>query len=501
MNQSTWSTHKCCASKRDTKKPASKEHFIKSGLFAKQFLHCESSSHNQQNSGNTEDGKRKGNQNASLASAAIIIFSVLASPWNLDIVNINSVYQQPALTTIQVSRSDALALTDEQLLISDVWKEVTRQYVDPSFNGLGEEKWKKMRLDAVKAIQNVDPDNKSAIYDQIRNMLKALGDPYTRFLTPDQFESLTIYAKGGSSGGVGIQLIVDPSMGKVVVINTSPDSPAAKGGILPGDVILDVDGVDMASATAEVVASACRGDPNTSIQITVKHDGGKAKPQTLTLTRSIIKNNPVQMSTFTVTSATSNKKATVGVLKVSAFSQVTVSQMVDGLRDMTKGGKPSLGAIIVDVRGNAGGYMPAGVDAASLFLKPNAVVISEVNKSEKAKVYLADGIGSETDIPLYMLVDSRTASASEIMTAALQDNGRATVAGTTKTFGKGRIQNVQGPLIDGSGLAVTKAKYMTPNGRDIHGVGITPNVMLEESMCGSDDDAASCLSALLTTNL
>merc|ERR1712238_512219 len=136
--------------------------------------------------------------------------------------------------------------------------------------------------------------------------------------------------------------------------------------------------------------------------------------------------------------------------------------------------------------------MPAGIDVANLFLPPQARVISEVNKSGRATIYINDGVGSDTSVPLYVLVDKRTASASEILTAALQENNRATVIGS-QTFGKGRIQNIQGPLEDGSGIAVTKAKYMTPNGRDINGVGITPDV----KSCGSNDLPVTCLEGLL----
>ena len=145
-----------------------------------------------------------------------------------------------------------------------------------------------------------------------------------------------------------------------------------------------------------------------------------------------------------------------------------VDQLVDGLREISK---TPLKAVVFDVRGNAAGFMPVGVDAAKLFPPPNAKVIAEVNKSQKAKIYL------------YILVDSLTASASEIFTAALQDNEHATVVGTSKTFGKGRIQNFQGPLLDGSGLSVTKAKYMTPNGHDIQGIGITPDIKLLGDKC------------------
>jgi carboxyl-terminal processing protease len=125
------------------------------------------------------------------------------------------------------------------------------------------------------------------------------------------------------------------------------------------------------------------------------------------------------------------------------------------------------------------------------------VVISkkqEVDKTGRATIYINDGVGSETETPLYVLVDQKTASASEILTAALQDNHRATVVGGTRTFGKGRIQNVQ-PLASGGGIAITKAKYLSPNGRDIQSIGISPDI--QSKSCGPTDSAMNCLDGVL----
>ena len=183
---------------------------------------------------------------------------------------------------------------------------------------------------------------------------------------------------------------------------------------------------------------------------------------------------------------------TYGILQLPSFSQETTKQAVEGLRQLQKNG---IDALVIDVRGNAGGYMPAGVDVAKLFLPPKARIITQVDKTDRQTIEIADGIGSETELPLYIVVDQRTASASEIMTAALQDNGRATVIGRSKTFGKGRIQNVQEVSGNGSGVAVTKAKYITPKGNDIHGIGITPNI--KSDACGPANTVSDCLSSVL----
>jgi len=181
----------------------------------------------------------------------------------------------------------------------------------------------------------------------------------------------------------------------------------------------------------------------------------------------------------------------VGLITISSFSQETPSQLVEALRGVTQKGAR---VIAVDLRGNAGGYMPAGVEAAKLFLPPGAKVISEVKRDGVAETFLSEGVGSETKAPLFLLVDGRTASASEIMAAALQDNKRAFLIGPSKTFGKGRIQNVV-PLEDGSGVSVTKAKYVTPSGKDIHGVGLTPDQI--STTCGPTDAPENCLAGIL----
>lgn len=382
-------------------------------------------------------------------------------------------------------KSQALALTEEQLLVTDVWKEVTRQYLDTTYNGMGDEKWKAKRLEAVKKVTNFGPGEDEKVYEAIRTMLNSLDDPYTRFLTPDQYDALATYARGDSAG-VGVQLSVDPKSGQVVVLNTVPGAPAEKGGVMPGDVIVEVDGMDMTTAPAEVVAAKCRGAIGTNVNLTVRHAKDGSKTTDLTLERAKVQVNPVKTGMTTV------KGKKYGILQLPSFSQETTKQVVEGLRQLQK---DSVDALVIDVRGNAGGYMPAGVDVAKLFLPANARIITQVDKTDRQTIEISDGIGSETKIPLYIVVDKRTASASEIMTAGLQDNGRAIVVGPSKTFGKGRIQNVQEVSGNGSGVAVTKAKYITPKGNDIHGVGISPNI--KSDTCAPDNTVSDCLTSVL----
>lgn len=185
----------------------------------------------------------------------------------------------------------------------------------------------------------------------------------------------------------------------------------------------------------------------------------------------------VQATSFTIDSG---KK--IGLIKIPMFTEETVPQLVDGLRSITSESK--IGAIAIDLRGNPGGDMRAGVDAAKLFLPAGSKIESEVDKSGNVKTYEADGAGAHTSMPLYILIDKGTASAAETFSAALQDNKRAVILGTTNSFGKGtttkwiRLQN-------GSGVGVTTARSITPNGSDINGIGISPDKKL--SQCDGDD--------------
>jgi carboxyl-terminal processing protease len=432
---------------------------------------------------------RKPSQNQhtlnTLMTAVALFTTVLASP--IDIyVNINQCVIAP---TIVIEKSQAHALNENQQFISEVWQAVTSQYFDQTFNGLGENRWRAKEKDALQAVADTGPDDDAIVEDAIKNMLSSLGDPYTRFL-PRENEVLAAYATGASGkAGIGVQLLEDPRTKNVVVTATTASGPAASAGVQAGDVILKIDGENMEGASAEVVAAKCRGEQGEKVDIVFlrkSENGETGKESVKTLTRAKIKVNQVEPSIFT-----SPNGKRVGLLKVPSFSTETVKEMVDGIRSVTNDGK--IGAIAIDLRGNVGGYLPAGIDMAKLFLPAKARIISEVDKSGAIKGYDADGIGAETSLPVYLLVDGRTASAAEIFTAALQDNGRGIVVGS-KTFGKARIQNVK-QLENGSGVAVTRARYITPKGKDIHGVGIFPNK--EPNKCESTDLAQTCLAEFI----
>ena len=438
-------------------------------------------------------------QSARFFLASVLFASTVAAPININI-NINVDFDLKSKATMHISanptvtKMNAWAITENQQFVSDVWWCVTTQYFDPTFNGLTEDGWRAKKMEAIQKVADTGPDDEAEVTAAIQSMLSELGDPYTRFLPREKYETLTAYARGGNAG-IGVQLLMDPRTNNVMVMNVPEDGPAAKMGVKQGDVILEIDGESMTGATAELVASKCRGEAGGKVDILIRKGGGidtgidtdksegkssKAPvEQLVTITRANIKVNPVRATTF----LSGEKK--IGLLTIPAFSQETRGQVVDAIRTVKD---QDIQAIAIDLRGNVGGYLPAGIDTSKLFLPGGKRVVAEVDRAGQVTAYYADGIGAETSIPLYLLVDQRTASAAEIFSAALQDNRRAVLVGS-KTFGKGRIQNVQS-VGNGNGVAVTRARYITPRGNDVHGIGITPN---KETNCKPEDSAAMCL--------
>ncbi|KAL3815742.1 hypothetical protein ACHAXA_004944, partial [Cyclostephanos tholiformis] len=320
----------------------------------------------------------------------------------------------------------------------------------------------------------------------------------------EKYDALTSYATGGveeedvfrlvgcGRGGMGVQLSEDPRSGNVIVMGTTMGGPAALVGVR-----------DWPGALSKSIPRGAGGDRNDH-----NEDDDATTILHLTLTSARIDSSINQVESSTFVSAGGKR---IGLLRVPSFSTETAGQMVDGLRYVTTidggGGDGAIDAIAIDVRGNVGGYMPAGVDVARLCLPAGDRIISEVGRptvgggsssssssSSVTKIYDADGIGARTSVPLYVLVDHRTASASEIFASALHDNGRAVIVGTTSTFGKGRIQTMR-PLGNGCGVAITRARYVTPSGRDLQGVGIKPDRV--PAKCGVEDTARTCLKGIV----
>ena len=373
----------------------------------------------------------------------------------------------------EASATDYGSFTAEQKVVAEAWRLVDNSFLDRTFNG---QDWFKLRQTYV----NQRYKNMDEAYAGIRKMIDTLGDKYTRFLAPSQYQSLVDSATG-TLAGVGCEISKN-SAGYVIASDVEDNSPAKKAGIQPMDVFVEVDGTKFdSSSTPDDVALKLRGPEGSKVGVTVDRNG---KIQDYIVTRQKI----------TVTSVKSYMSSLsgvgkVGVIRIKSFSGTTASTVSEQFQALKKKGA---NAIVVDVRGNPGGLLPGGVDTASLFLGANKPVVFVVNKQGvvDAQATLADGI--DLDTPLVVLVDAGTASAAEVFTAALQENGRANVAGE-KTFGKGIVQTIR-PLSDNNGgVAITVARYETPNHNDINKLGIP--VTISSSVDCPKDDATSCLKA------
>lgn len=368
------------------------------------------------------------------------------------IVRIGLLLIVPMMVVLSWS-TPAWAFTEEQRLVNEVWRIVNRSYVDESFN---HQNWRSLRQQVLSRPLN----NREAAYETIQQMLASLDDPFTRLLRPDQYRSLQTNTSGELTG-VGLQIALDPDTKELKVIAPLESSPAEQAGIRPADRILRIDGVPTAKLSLDEAAERMRGAIGSRVVLTVAREGESELD--IPVVRDRIAINPVYAQLRQLPN-----RPPIGYIRLNQFNAnatVELAKAVHRLEDQGAEG------YILDLRNNPGGLLQAGVEIARLWLDSGTIVYT-VNRQGIQDSFEADGPALTQD-PLIVLVNQGTASASEILAGALQDNGRAQLVGE-KTFGKGLIQSLF-ELSDGSGLAVTVAKYETPNHHDINKLGITPD--------------------------
>jgi len=349
----------------------------------------------------------------------------------------------------------AYAFTAEQKLLSEVWRLVDRSYVDGSFN---HQNWWLVRQRALK--QRLD--DRDQTYDAIQKMLASLEDPYTRLLKPDQYRSLQT-STSGELNGVGLQITQDIETGELRVIAPIEGSPAEQAGIQPNDRILKINGMPALDLTLDEAAERMRGPVGSIVVLTIARE--ETPPEEIQLKRDRITLNPVMAELRT------EADLKIGYIRLSQFNANATAEVAHAIAALETQGAASY---ILDLRNNPGGLLQAGVDIARLWLDDTTIVYT-VNREGIQDSFYANEPALTHD-PLVVLVNPGTASASEILAGALQDNGRAQLVGD-RTFGKGLIQSLFN-LSDGSGLAVTIARYETPNHHDINKQGIEPDVVV-----------------------
>ena len=373
------------------------------------------------------------------------------------------------LSTVLVV-NPAIALNDAQQLVVESWKLVNQSYVNP--DRFEEVHWKRLRQ---KALEGTITSSEQA-YSAIETMLSPLGDPYTRLLRPDDYTVMKA-SNQGSVSGVGLQLAHGSDDGRVVVIAPLEGSPAAEAGVVSGTAVLAVNGEPTEGLGLETTAARLRGDVGTQVVLTLQAPDGTTDEVTL-------ERRSVDLRTVRTRRLRQNDH-TLGYLRITQFSEGVPHQVQEAIAELSEKG---IEGLVLDLRNNSGGLVSAGLAVADAFISNDPIV--ETRNRDGIADPIQASASTLYDGPMVTLVNGGTASASEILAGALQDDGRSQLLGS-RTFGKGLIQTLTN-LSDGSGLAVTVAGYLTPNGRDIQGQGLEPDrtlVQPEPLNPGGDGDS------------
>lgn len=303
----------------------------------------------------------------------------------------------------------------------------------------------------------------------IRGMLEALGDPYSEYYDPEEYEQFLELTEGNYPG-VGLRL--EKVGGSVVVVATIPGSPAEKAGIKPQDVIVKVDGQDVTGLPLDAVVDLIRGEPGTSVELGLRRGD---REFFVRLVREVIHIEPVEAELI---------QGNLGYIKLETFSSGAASAFDRAVHDLREKGARGF---IIDLRGNGGGYLESAVEIAGRLVPRGEIVVRIQQSGTEDKI-----INRHTPLglPVVILVDGGTASASEIVAGAVQDHGTGALVGT-RTFGKGTIQSVL-PLANGGYLKLTTARYLTPSGREIEGQGLIPDIEVE----GEEEQIKRAISVL-----
>lgn len=335
-------------------------------------------------------------------------------------------------------------------------KELTAEQLNGFFNAIAD----KIRGDYVE-----DVTNRELLEGALSGMISAL-DPHSTYLDEEKFNEIRNQAEG-KFGGLGIEILVEKD--GIKVISPIEDTPAQKAGIKPGDVIVAIEGEPISAMSGFDALKKLRGDPGTFVNITIFRES--QSPFDLKITREFIKVNPVKFRT----------EDNVGYIRITTFNDQTTTKVIHAIRSIKKEAGTKLLGYVVDLRNNPGGLLDQAVSVTSLFIGRDKPVVSIKGKGKKQFAEFKSNSSDMTGgLPIVILVNSGSASASEIVAGALQDYKRAVVVGT-QSFGKGSVQRIS-PLRDIGALKLTIALYYTPKGRSIQKEGIVPDIKVEQQL-------------------
>lgn len=305
-------------------------------------------------------------------------------------------------------------------------------------------------------------DSEKLIYGAISGMLNEL-DPHSSFMTKESFQDFQVETKG-EFGGLGIQIGMREN--NLTVIAPIEDTPAYEAGLLAGDMIIKIEGVSTSGITLDKAVDKLRGKPGTKVTITILRKT-KKEPFDVTLTRAIIKVKAVKSRVI---------EENIGYIRLTQFKEKSGDEVQSALKELDKS---NVKGIILDLRNNPGGLLNEAINISSLFLPSGKTVVFTRDRSGKENPYRTRSFTyRDEERPVIVLVNEGSASASEIVSGAIQDYKRGIVIGQT-TFGKASVQSII-PMHDGSAVKLTTARYYTPKGRSIQGVGIKPDIEVEQ---------------------
>ena len=343
-----------------------------------------------------------------------------------------------SLVCIPGYSSDNDVPTEKIQQFVDVYKKIKDQYVD-----------------------EVDDDTlfNYAIEGMVSNL-----DPYSDYLSKDDFSELKI-GTTGRFGGIGIEITMED--GFVKIISPIDDTPAQRAGLKAGDLVIEVQDISLKDKSINDAVKLMRGEPGTKVKVKILREKEES-PLDFELVRQIIVSKGIKTEIF---------NGEVGYLRLSSFQSNSTANVRKAIYDLRKKSGNMMVALILDLRNNPGGVLGSAVGISDLFLKSGKIVYTKGRTNNSDLEYFANSEDILEGLPLYVLINGGSASASEIVAGALQDHKRAIIYGE-KSFGKASVQSIQ-EMMDGSALKLTTAKYYTPNDRHIHENGITPDVKIE----------------------
>jgi carboxyl-terminal processing protease len=321
-------------------------------------------------------------------------------------------------------------------------------------------------------------NSRDLIYGALKGMLSSL-DSHSQFLDPEDYDEMKVETQG-RFGGIGVEVTMKDGM--PCVITPIEDTPAFKAGLKPNDSIVSIDGKPTRDLALDEVVKLLRGDPGTVVTVTVLREQEK-QLQTFPITRAMINIKSIKEASLL--------KDKIGYIKLVEFQENTPKDFIKALKDLRAKGASG---VILDLRNNPGGLLDTAVRVSEVFLPAGALVVSTKGRAkEQNTVYRSEYKNPMIEMPLVILVNEGSASASEIVAAAVRDNKRGIVLGQ-KTFGKGSVQTVI-PLGDGSAIRLTTARYFTPAGQPIHDEGVMPDIVVDNPD-GGDRQLQTALSLI-----